>query len=113
LIIKTLLSSTFKVLAFTLALSVLFPSAIKLSHAFNHHEHEVCDIDNEQKTHFHELDLDCDFYKFKLSKNQFFVFSETEEKPELPYLKENLEYYISFHNHQQLLRFLRGPPQLV
>ncbi|WP_400079892.1 hypothetical protein [Winogradskyella sp. R77965] len=96
-----------------LILAVLLPSALKLEHAFNHHTHEVCESDNESKTHFHESDLDCDFYKFKLSENQFFVLSKYEIKVEFPFFNETTNYYISFNNYQQLSRFLRGPPQLV
>ena len=110
---KTVILSVFKALAIVLVLAVLLPSAVKLTHAFNHHEHEVCESDNESKTHFHESDLDCDFYKFKLTKNQFFVLSKYETKAILPFSKEKLEHYISFNNYQQLSRFLRGPPQLV
>ena len=91
----------------------LLPSAVKLTHVFNHHEHEICESDDESKTHFHESDLDCDFYKFKLNKNQFFVLSKYRKKAEFPFSKQTLEYYISYNNHQQLSTFLRGPPQLV
>jgi len=96
-----------------LTLAVLLPSAIKLAHIFNHHKHEVCESDNKSKTHFHKSDLDCDFYKFKLTKNQFFVLSKYDIKTKFPFLSETTNYYISFNNHQQLTRFLRGPPQLV
>lgn len=111
--IKTVITSVFKTLAITLVLAVLLPSAIKLTHAFNHHTHEVCESDNESKTHFHESDIDCDFYKFKLTKNQFFVLSKYEKSAEFQFSKQKLDYYISFNNYQQLTRFLRGPPQLV
>ena len=94
-------------------LIVLLPSAVKLTHAFNHHTHEVCESDNQLKTHFHESDLDCDFYKFKLNKNQFFVLSKYDNNTDIPFSKESLEHYISFNNYQQLSRFLRGPPLLV
>lgn len=96
-----------------LVLAVLLPSAIKLTHAFNHHTHEVCEFDDNSSTHFHQSDLDCDFYTFKLNKNQFFVLSQNEEQIEIPYSKLSLEHYVSLHNYQQLSRYLRGPPQLV
>ena len=102
-----------KVLAITLVLAVLLPSAVKLTHAFNHHTHEVCESDNDFKTHFHQSDVECDFYKFKLSENQFFILSEYNQKAHFQFSKDNLDYYISFNNYQQLTRFLRGPPQLV
>ncbi len=70
--IKTVMASVFRVLAIMLVLTVLLPSVLKLTHAFTHHKHEVCDTDNKHETHFHESDLNCDFYKFKLTKTQFF-----------------------------------------
>jgi hypothetical protein len=96
-----------------LVLAVLLPSAVKLTHAFNHHTHEVCESDNESVTHFHESDLDCDFYKFKLNKNQFFTIINSEVRLYNPFLKQEVNYYISFNNLQQLIRFQRGPPRLV
>lgn len=111
--IKPLIATLFRALAFTLALTVLLPSVLKLSHTFNHHEHEVCDSDNQHDTHFHELDLECEFYKFKLTKTHFFELVKSETlTPKTP-SKLASSYYISFNNHQQLTRFLRGPPQLM
>lgn len=112
--IKTIIASLFKVLAFTLALSVLLPTAVKLSHVFNHHEHEVCENDDaDTSTHFHEFDLDCDFYKFKLTQNQYFLVYDYDETLKISDASESLPYYISFNDHQHLTRYLRGPPQLI
>ncbi len=110
---KTVIISVFKVLAITLVISVLLPSVVKLTHAFNHHKHEVCDNDNTHQTHFHESDIDCDFYKFKLTNIQFFKLYEYEIKQPTEYFKPSSKYYTSLHNQQQLTRFLRGPPQLM
>lgn len=110
---KTIISSTIKVLAIVLTLAVLLPSAIKLTHAFNHHTHEVCKSDDASNTHFHESDIDCDFYKFKLTKNQFFVLDKYEYKAAFLLLNEKLDYYTSFNNYQNSTRHLRGPPQLI
>lgn len=110
---KTVITSLFKVLAILLILAILMPSAVKLTHSFNHHKHEVCDNDNTHKIHFHESDLDCDFYKFKLTKIQFFKLNEYQTKKQTDYFKPNSKYFTSLNNHQQLTRFLRGPPQLM
>ncbi len=101
-------------LAITLTLAVLLPTAIKLSHVFSHHEHEVCANDySNSKTHYHTLDLDCDFYKFKLSQNQYFLVFDYDVNLEFSSTLQSLSYYISKNNHQHSTRFLRGPPQLV
>ena len=110
---KTVITSLFKVLAITLIFAVVTPSVIKLTHAFNHHKHEVCENDNTHKTHFHESDIDCDFYKFKLTKIQLFHVFEYEIKKQTQYFKPSSKYYTSLINHQQLTRFLRGPPELM
>ena len=109
---KTALIALFKILAFTLVLAVLFPSVVKLSHAFTHHSHQVCDADGKLKTHFHQSDLDCDFYKFKLTNNLFLVFNNYEIIPQKTANKQLTSYYISLNNYQQLSRFVRGPPQV-
>ena len=91
----------------------MLPSAVKASHLFTHHTHEVCENDNDATTHFHESDLDCDFYKFKLTQNQYFVASDYTESFEAKFRTDLLSYYISLNTYQQLTRFLRGPPQFV
>jgi hypothetical protein len=111
--LKVVIISVFKSTAILLVLTVLLPSVVKLTHAFNHHQHEVCENDNTHQTHFHELDLDCDFYKFKLTKIQYFKLYEYDIKHRTAYFKPSSKYNTSFYNHQQLTRFLRGPPQLV
>ncbi len=110
---KTVIASLIKTTALVLALAVVFPSVVKLSHSFNHDKHTTCDADLNHNTHFHQSDLDCDFYKFKLSKIQFFIVEAFETKLEIPQPKVEAHYYISYHNNQQLIQFLRGPPQLV
>lgn len=111
--LKTTIAPIFKGLALLLILSVLLPSAVKLSHVFNHHKHEVCQNDGDiNNTHFHELDLDCEFYKFKLSQNHYFLDYNYEESPELSSTIQTISYYRSLYKLQLTTRFLRGPPTL-
>jgi hypothetical protein len=110
--IKTAITSLFKTLALVLVLAVLFPSAVKFSHAFTHHSHKVCDSDNEHNTHFHESDYACDFYKFKLTNTQFLVVYDYDTIARNKTTKTFSTHYISFKNYQQLTRFVRGPPQV-
>ncbi len=111
--LKTVITTVFKGLAIVLTLAVLLPSALKLSHSLNHHKHQTCGEDTKHTTHFHQTNIDCDFYKFKLSENHFFNCHNFTEQFEIVSLEVNTHYYVSFHNNQQLTRFLRGPPQLV
>ncbi len=89
------------------------PSAVKLLHAFNHHKHDVCDNDNNGYTHFHKTDLDCEFYKFKLTKNQYFLVYDYGDNFSFLSSSESSLHYISLKDHQHLTRHLRGPPSLV
>ncbi len=95
-----------------LVLAVMLPSVVKLSHVFTHHSHQVCDADGELKTHFHESDLDCDFYKFKLTNTQFLIHCNYDLVVNPITTKTFSSHYISFNNYQHLTRFVRGPPQI-
>lgn len=101
----------FKVLTFVLVVILLVPSTVKFIHIFSHHEHEVCE--GNPKAHFHKLDVDCEFFKFKLN-SQFYT---TNEHIELtvynPHYKINKLTYNFLNNHRQLSFSLRGPPRLV
>ena len=101
----------FKILSILLLVSILTPSVVKLTHVFENHKHEVC-LD-AQTTHFHTLDLECEFYKFKV--NNTFTFSAfnieivATKKAQKPIASQ-----YSFTSYYQPLAFsLRGPPQLV
>ncbi|WP_460219007.1 hypothetical protein [Psychroserpens sp. MEBiC05023] len=92
-----------------LAFTLLLPSAVKLSHALAHnHEHEVCLEKNQ--THFHNIDFDCDFYKFKIqtestiSTTNYDLFSIEDNH------KSTFTYYSFLSEYQRLHFSLRGPP---
>jgi len=111
--ISNFITVVFQTLALVLALAVLFPSVVKLNHAFTHHSHHVCDNDNTLDTHFHETDLDCDFYKFKLTtqfyfQNRLVILSSPEEN-----FKISESQYAFISDFQRLQTALRGPPQLT
>lgn len=112
--IKTIIVSFFKVFAITLSLTVLLPSVVKLSHAFNHHEHEICTNDNDEtSTHFHELDLDCEFYKFKLNSNYYSHLKIDNSETDENYKKVATTFYVFIRSQEQETTLLRGPPSIV
>ena len=87
------------------------PSFVKLAHAFENHKHEVCET--PQKSHYHELDLDCEFYKFKLS-NAFNFQPEDFSFSIINQISQVDNLYKSFYNNLQAKHTsLRGPPQLI
>lgn len=105
---KKKLHTGFKVIAIVLIMAILLPIGVKLAHHFNHHEHEVCDGYSE--THFHSIDLDCEFYKFKLSKELHinldnFAISENVANS---YFIQTLR--VLPYTHQHLSFSLRAPP---
>ncbi len=112
MIIKTVLSTLFRTLAFVLVLAVLLPSAVKINHVFTHHTHDVCKNDQSLDTHFHKADIDCDFYKFKLTNNLFLVFNNYEIALTKTAAGQLPSYYISLKNYQHLTSFVRGPPKV-
>ena len=101
----------YKILSFTLALALLLPGAIKLSHAFNHYKHEVCL--GEKTTHFHKTDVNCKFYDFKLTKNYMLSeFNFNASEANTPSLKI-VSQYLFLSTYQNLHFSLRGPPSIV
>jgi hypothetical protein len=101
----------FKISLIILIIALLVPSLVKLAHAFETHKHEVCKT--PQKSHYHELNLDCEFYKFKLSNAFYFQFQEYIVTPtSLSTIITNF-YKSSYSNFKVQQVSLRGPPQLI
>ena len=100
----------FRVLTLIIVVTLLLPSAVKLMHIFEKHQHEVCY--GEANSHFHTLDIDCEFYKFKLNipftipenVDVLITYAEILTVPTKDY---------SFLSEYQRLHFsLRGPPAI-
>lgn len=105
---KNKLHIGFRTCAMVLAMAVLTPVGVKLAHSLNHHEHEVCQ--GYAETHLHSLDLDCEFYKFKLSKElNISVYNYQNATNEVnSYLIQTLHFLP--YTHQHLSFSLRAPP---
>lgn len=100
----------FKSLTLILVLTFLLPSAVKFMHIFETHQHEICL--GEADTHIHTLDVDCQFYKFKL--NIPFTLPENIATLVLyPEINDFITSEYSFLSQYQTLHFsLRGPPSI-
>lgn len=94
-----------------IALALLLPSVIKFSHIFEQHEHVVCLGENQ--SHLHEIDLDCEFFKFKLNNNFLLDLDAIEIVSNLVLQTLPPQYYIFIIGHQQGTAYLRGPPQYI
>ena len=90
---------------------LLLPTGIKLSHVLSDHEHEVC-IGKDQ-THIHEIDMDCEFYKFNLTNNFYFKVEDYHLDFTVKMQTINVKKYIYSKDHPQLTTYLRGPPYLM
>tara|TARA_R110002049_G_scaffold38978_2_gene120348 strand:+ start:5837 stop:6169 length:333 start_codon:yes stop_codon:yes gene_type:complete len=101
----------FKTIALSLALIVLAPVAVKFAHVFTHHNHKVCQ--DNSTTHFHQIDFDCNFYKFKLNNHTPLVFQNYDFFIPKAAHAEIISYYFFLNKYQQLHYLLRGPPALV
>ena len=101
---------TFKILTCILVVTLLVPTGVKFSHIFIHHHHEICN--GEPQTHLHKADLDCSFYKFKLSS----PFTIPHIVNDFVFIEAGPQYYseaYTFLSEFQQLHFsLRGPPQI-
>ncbi|WP_372757655.1 hypothetical protein [Mariniflexile sp.] len=102
----------FKSLGLMLALTLLVPIGVKFSHIFANHHHDICK--GEKATHLHEINTDCDFYKFKLSTTYYYLAFEYSGFIETPLHSDPIiTSYNYLKNHWQLPFSLRGPPNLV
>ena len=101
----------YKVSVIILVIALLTPSLVKFSHVFENHIHKVCK--NPQKFHFHEYNVDCDFYNFKLNTP---FSSASIDNQLLDIVNNHQRVFLKYHffNGKKHLHFSRrGPPQLI
>lgn len=101
----------FKIVTLMLALAFLIPTAYKFTHIFAHHKHDICK--GEKSTHLHEINKDCNFYKFKLSNQYTFTFFNVEL---ISFEEDTVQIVSQYHflsKFQRLQTTLRGPPSLI
>jgi hypothetical protein len=103
----------FKSLTIMLVITLIIPSAVKFAHVFTHHNHKHDVCTGEKQTHLHEIDVDCDFYKFNVNTPFYFSHNNTELYSKCSTSKLNLKSYNFQYNHRPLSFSLRGPPVLV
>lgn len=101
-------SIIFKSIILTLVITLLVPSFVELAHAFEDHKHEICIT--PQKSHFHEYDIDCEFYKFKTSPQIAVSFNYSENLEIETITAQIISQYQFISDYQRLPFSLRGPP---
>ena len=98
----------FRIATVFIVVCLVLPTVVKFSHAFNHHEHEVCL--GESQSHLHEIDTDCNFYKFNVNHQTTLIsfnFSPIEINS---YQEVIASKYLFLSTFQKLHFSLRGPP---
>ncbi len=100
-----------KVLVVFLTAVLVTPLFVKLNHLFEDHKHEVCETPN--KTHFHEYEIECEFYNFTINTN-FYQSLLTFDIPNIDQIDELIDsQYLFISDYQKLQFSLRGPPLSV
>lgn len=100
----------FRLATLFVVVCLILPTVVKFSHVFSHHEHEVCLGENQ--SHLHEIDMDCEFFKFKLSNSYYFIIETYDIHENIVSNKLQTKYHTYLKSHQQLSTYLRGPPSL-
>jgi len=100
-----------KIVAIVLVFAITAPTLIKFSHGLQDHEHEVCF--GKSASHLHKLDIDCDFYKFKLNTQYVHNLKAIEVIKIENITPKILSQYIYISDYQQLHFSLRGPPNTI
>lgn len=101
----------YRIIAILLFVAIVIPSVVKLAHIFEDHKHEVCI--NPSDSHFHEVEIDCEFYKFKLNNSFIFIFNDVA----IPKIKNNHKNiicdYFFINSYKSFGIVLRGPPSNI
>ncbi len=98
----------FKIATLLVAACLLTPIVVKFTHILSDHEHEVCIGENQ--SHFHEIDMDCEFYKFNINHQTTFTTFEFVSFELINYKENIVSHYTFLSSYQKLPFVLRGPP---
>lgn len=102
------ISSLARIAVVLLSLTFLAPDTAKFLHIFSHEKHTVCE--GGSTVHFHAVDIDCEFYKFKV-QNQFLwnlaAFEPLVQPLYIPYYNT---YNSSIYKVTITYKSLRAPP---
>ena len=100
-----------KVLVVLLTIVLVTPLFVKLNHLFEDHKHEVCKT--PYTNHFHEYEIDCEFYDFKLNTELNYSITSISIPDYKEVTQSIVSQYFFISDYQQLQFSLRGPPLFV
>ena len=99
------------VFAILLTVSIAVPSIVKFAHIFEDHKHEVCT--NNTSTHFHEFDVECEFYKFKVPIQYLSTIDVSNTIETITITNKVYNHYTLLTSTKFNLFELRGPPSRI
>lgn len=103
--------NTHKFFSLLTAIVLMVPLFVKLNHFVEHQHHDICKT--PYTNHFHEYNIDCDYYNFILNTNFFEsepiveLFQETHLSSLILSKYEFLSDFKIYHT------YLRGPPPVT
>ncbi|MEM5566227.1 hypothetical protein WNY78_13990 [Psychroserpens sp. AS72] len=99
---------TYSIATLILIVALALPTVVKFTHAFSHHNHDVCT--DYSQTHLHNLDADCSFYNFKITNHYTFSIENYELYIPIKIKQITASQYQFLSDYQRLQFSLRGPP---
>ena len=97
------------ILAVIFSLALLFPTAVKLAHTIEGHNHEVC---TDFTVHIHKKQLDCSICDFHFSIFSFETQAPSNFATQNSFHKIETIYLLPEFSLNEIHYFLRGPPLL-
>ena len=97
-----------KFLSLLIAVVLMVPLFVKLNHFIEHQHHDICKT--PYIDHFHEYNIDCDYYNFIINTYYF------ESEPIAEFFQEThlspfiISEYDFFSDFKAFHSYLRGPP---
>ncbi len=100
-----------RVLSILLLIITVAPITVQAAHAFEKHDHKVCQAVDVQ--HIHQQDIDCTFFHFQIQQDSV-DFYASYECINFQYPSENFNTYLSSKYHIYLIsKSSRAPPYFI
>ncbi|MDN3723990.1 hypothetical protein QRD02_06320 [Aequorivita sp. SDUM287046] len=87
--------------------ALLLPTAVKLAHSFEGHQHETC---TDISVHIHEKQLECSICDFHFSIFNFTPAQQPDFKVFHSFQNSSTDYVFAYYHSNPNIYFLRGPP---
>lgn len=97
-----------KIISICIAMLAMLPMSIQFAHALEDHSHDICEENNMQHFHNHELDCEFDHYLFELNAVSI---AKTTKQNNPVYSDKTVSFFGNTYFQSSYLRLKsRGPP---